>query len=104
MLLDGQRGVVRHACRAANSAGIVCVFQELSLIPDLSVADNIVISNPPLRFGMIDRRRQRLIAKEALARAGASDIHPSSFWSRTCRSRVAKWSRLPRRLPANRGS
>ncbi|MFP3570562.1 sugar ABC transporter ATP-binding protein, partial [Paraburkholderia sp. SIMBA_030] len=64
---------------AATAAGIVCVFQELSLIPDLSVADNIVISNPPLRFGLIDRRRQRVIAEEALARAGASDIHPSSL-------------------------
>src|SRR5688500_10494753 len=26
---------------AANAAGIVCSFQELSLVPDLSVADNI---------------------------------------------------------------
>src|SRR5512147_933200 len=30
---------------AAGRAGIVCVFQELSLIPDQSVADNIFISN-----------------------------------------------------------
>ena len=43
--------------------GIVCIFQELSLIPDLSVADNIVISDPPTRFGMIDRARQRQIAE-----------------------------------------
>jgi ribose transport system ATP-binding protein len=28
---------------AANDAGIVCIFQELSLMPDLSVADNISI-------------------------------------------------------------
>jgi ribose transport system ATP-binding protein len=61
---------------AANAAGIVCIFQELSLIPDLSVADNISISNPPRRFGLIDRRAQRRIAEEALARAGAHDIHP----------------------------
>ena len=61
---------------AANAAGIACIFQELSLIPDLSVADNIVISNPPTRFGMIDRSAQRRIAEEALARAGAEDIHP----------------------------
>src|SRR4051812_23422609 len=60
----------------ANAAGIACIFQELSLIPDLSVADNIVISNPPRRFGMIDRNAQRRIAEEALARAGADDIHP----------------------------
>src|SRR4051794_28765723 len=51
-----------HNPAAANAAGIVCIFQELSLIPDLSVADNIVISNPPKRFGMIDRRAQRRIA------------------------------------------
>jgi len=62
--------------QAANQAGIACIFQELSLIPDLSVADNIAISNPPRRFGMIDRRAQRRFAEEALARAGAEDIHP----------------------------
>jgi ribose transport system ATP-binding protein len=60
----------------ANAAGIVCIFQELSLIPDLSVADNIVISNPPTWLGLIDRKRQRALAEEALARAGAEDIHP----------------------------
>ncbi|RZF28599.1 sugar ABC transporter ATP-binding protein [Paraburkholderia sp. UYCP14C] len=60
----------------ANAAGIVCVYQELSLIPDLSVADNIFASNPPRRFGMIDRRTQRRQAEEALARAGAADINP----------------------------
>jgi ribose transport system ATP-binding protein len=64
---------------AANKAGIVCIFQELSLVPDLSVADNIVISDPPKRFGMIDRKAQRRIAEEALARAGAGDIHPSAL-------------------------
>src|SRR5262244_3339421 len=61
---------------AANRAGVVCIFQELSLIPDLSVADNIVISNPPRRFGMIDQKAQRRIAEQALARAGGEDIHP----------------------------
>jgi len=60
----------------ASAAGIACIFQELSLIPDLSVSDNIAIANPPQRFGVIDRRRQRRIAEEALARAGANDIHP----------------------------
>jgi ribose transport system ATP-binding protein len=61
---------------SANRAGIVCIFQELSLVPDLSVADNIMISDPPRRFGMIDRRAQRKLAEAALARAGAEDIHP----------------------------
>ncbi|HWK44323.1 MAG TPA: sugar ABC transporter ATP-binding protein [Stellaceae bacterium] len=61
---------------AANQAGIVCVFQELSLVPDLSVADNIFIADPPRRFGLIDRTAQRRMAEEWLARAGAEDVHP----------------------------
>jgi ribose transport system ATP-binding protein len=75
MMLGGQP--IRFANpAAANAAGIVCIFQELSLVPDLSVADNICISNPPKRFGLIDQRAQRRIAEEALARAGGEDIHP----------------------------
>ena len=75
MMLDGKE-ISFASPAAANRAGIVCIFQELSLIPELSVADNIVISDPPTRFCMIDRRKQRVIAEEALARAGAEDIHP----------------------------
>ncbi len=75
MFLDGQP--ISFADPAsANRAGIVCIFQELSLIPDLSVADNIIASNPPTRFGMIDRKEQRRLAEEALAKAGGEDIHP----------------------------
>ena len=44
--------------------------------PELSVADNILINQPPKRFGLIDRRRQSEMAEAALARAGATDIHP----------------------------
>ena len=78
---DDPRWQGRTLCvsAAAEAAGIACIFQELSLVPDLSVADNIVISNPPRRFGMIDRRAQRRIAEEALARAGGDDIHPRSL-------------------------
>ncbi|HVO00970.1 MAG TPA: sugar ABC transporter ATP-binding protein [Candidatus Cybelea sp.] len=75
MALEG-RAVSFANPAAANDAGIVCIFQELSLVPDLSVAENICISNPPKRFGLIDRRAQRRIAEDALARAGGEDIHP----------------------------
>jgi ribose transport system ATP-binding protein len=61
---------------AANAAGIVCIFQELSLVPDLSVADNISLADPPRRWGMIDRPAQRRRAEEALARVGCEDINP----------------------------
>ena len=75
MSLEG-REVVFPDPASALEAGVACIFQELSLIPDLPVADNIVISNPPKRFGLIDRRAQRRIAEQALARAGGEDIHP----------------------------
>jgi ribose transport system ATP-binding protein len=61
---------------AANRAGIVCIFQELSLMPDLSVADNIGIADPPRRFGLIDRKAQRRRAQELLARVGCEDVNP----------------------------
>jgi ribose transport system ATP-binding protein len=75
MLLDGQP-VSFASPAAANAVGIACIFQELSLIPDLSVADNISISNAPRRLGLIDRRVQRRVAEEALSRAGADNVHP----------------------------
>ncbi len=64
---------------AANAAGVVCIFQELSLVPDLSVADNIMLADPPRRLGLIDRRAQRRVAEAALARAGAEGIHPMAL-------------------------
>lgn len=61
---------------AANRAGIVAIFQELSLVPDLSVADNVCLADPPRRFGLIDRRAQRRRSAEFLARLGCGDLDP----------------------------
>jgi ribose transport system ATP-binding protein len=75
MRLEG-REVAFAGPAAANAAGIVCIFQELSLVPDLSVADNISISDPPRRLGLIDRRAQRRRAERLLARLGCEDVNP----------------------------
>jgi ribose transport system ATP-binding protein len=56
--------------------GFVCIFQELSLLPDLSVADNICITQPPGFRGFINRRAQRRQAELLLARVGCPDIDP----------------------------
>src|SRR6187402_2120473 len=66
MRLDG-RDVSFATPSAANAAGVVCIFQELSLMPDLSVADNISLASPPRRFGLIDARAQRRRAEALLA-------------------------------------
>jgi ribose transport system ATP-binding protein len=73
--LDGTRRQFASP-QAANAAGIACIFQELSLMPELSVADNISISHPPRRLGLIDRRAQRRRAEQLLARVGCEDINP----------------------------
>src|SRR6202162_5067541 len=68
-----------HFASPADAArhGIACIFQELSLLPDLSVSDNISIASPPKRFGLIDQRRQRECARDILREIGCADIHPS---------------------------
>ncbi|MBU1304466.1 MAG: sugar ABC transporter ATP-binding protein, partial [Alphaproteobacteria bacterium] len=63
----------------AVKAGIVCIFQELSLMPDLTVADNISISDPPRRFGMIDNRAQYRRAEALLARIKCEDVNPNAL-------------------------
>jgi ribose transport system ATP-binding protein len=68
-----------HFASPADAArhGIACIFQELSLLPDLSVSDNISIASPPRRFGLIDRRRQQERARDILREIGCPEIHPS---------------------------
>ncbi len=60
--------------RDAQRAGISCVFQELSLIPDLSVAANICATAGSRRFGFFDPRQQRREAAALLAVLDADDI------------------------------
>ena len=55
--------------RAALAAGIGIVFQELNLIPHLSVAENIFLGREPLtRAGLIDYRRLNADAAAVLRR------------------------------------
>lgn len=77
MTLAGKPVSFSHPA-AANAAGIVCIFQELSLMPDISVADNISIAQPPRKFGLIDRKAQRRRAEALLARVGCEDVNPLS--------------------------
>jgi ABC-type branched-subunit amino acid transport system ATPase component len=75
MTLDG-REVAFAGPAEANAAGVVCIFQELSLVQDLTVADNISLADPPRRAGLIDRRAQRRRAEAALANVGCEDVNP----------------------------
>ncbi|MCF4176253.1 MULTISPECIES: sugar ABC transporter ATP-binding protein [Vibrio] len=50
----------------AQKAGISMIFQELNLIPHLSVAENIFFAREPLKNGLIDYKTMRSEAKKLL--------------------------------------
>ncbi len=55
--------------RAALEAGISTVFQELSLLPNMTISENMFLGREPTgRFGGIDRRSMREKTKRALDR------------------------------------
>lgn len=54
----------------AARLGVSAVYQEIELLPNLSVAENIVLGAEPRRFGGIDWKRTRAEAAGALSRLG----------------------------------
>jgi rhamnose transport system ATP-binding protein len=66
-----------HGPGDAKNAGIAVIYQEPTLFPDLSVAENIVMgAHPRGRFGAIDRARIRAGAEDLFDRLGVR-IDPS---------------------------
>jgi monosaccharide-transporting ATPase len=59
-----------HSPAEAQAIGISTVYQEVNLVPDLSVAENLFIGREPRRFGLINWNAMRCKAVEALGRLG----------------------------------
>ncbi len=78
MVLEGRPYVPRGPLEARR-AGAAMIYQELSLAPDLTVAENVCLGDEPTRrFGLLDRRAMRRRAAAALARLGRPDIPPEA--------------------------
>jgi ribose transport system ATP-binding protein len=78
MFLDSRRYAPAHPM-VARRAGVAMIYQELSLAPDLSVADNIMLGVEPARWGVLDRAAMRTAASGALAELGRPDIRPEQL-------------------------
>lgn len=81
LLLDG-RPVEIPSPQTAKNAGIATVFQELSLIPQMTVGENIWLTREPLNpLGMVDRKAVKTRTEELLSSfAGTfkTDLHPDA--------------------------
>jgi ribose transport system ATP-binding protein len=74
ILLDGAP-VSIGSPRDAQALGIATIYQELSLVPQLTVAENILLGHEPSRAGVIDRGAMRDAARRSLADVGL-DVAP----------------------------
>lgn len=74
MLLDG-KPIIFNTPREAQLAGIATIYQELSLYPELSVAENIFMGHAPRnRFGAIDWNTMTTRAQETLESLNIHDL------------------------------
>ena len=81
LLLDGNP-IHFSSPQAAKNVGISTVFQELSLVPQMTVAENIWLTREPLnQFGIVDRRAVKARTEELLALFEGTfktDLNPDS--------------------------
>ena len=54
----------------AQTAGISTIYQEVNLVPLMSVARNLCLGREPRRFGLVAVRAANRIARETLKRSG----------------------------------
>lgn len=73
IIIDGQPVVIHHP-REALRLGIGTVYQELSLLPRLTVADNIFLGREPGNGFVIDERAVLRRAREVLEQLGVKQI------------------------------
>ena len=66
----GGEEVAPRSAKAALQAGIATVYQEVNLLPNLSVAQNLFLDRQPMRFGIVREGEMRRRAKALLTDFG----------------------------------
>jgi ribose transport system ATP-binding protein len=81
MRLFGQPYVPRDP-HDGRRAGIAMIYQELSLAPHLSIAENILLGIEPVRGPLVRRGQMRAMALQAMAQVGLEGRAPGLVVSR----------------------
>jgi L-arabinose transport system ATP-binding protein len=76
VLIEGQPCSFRNT-RDADQAGVAIIYQELNLVPEMTVAENILMGMLPSHAGILDRRTMLARAREQLHRL-ALDVSPNA--------------------------
>jgi len=79
--IEGKPSTIHSPADAARQ-GIIPVFQELSLLPHLTVAENIFIFDPPRnRWGLINGKKLRQQTEALFATLGFDHLDPNALIS-----------------------
>jgi monosaccharide-transporting ATPase len=65
ILLEG-KAIEPHSPHEAQALGISTVYQEINLIPTMSVAENLFLGRQPMRWGFVDNRSVNAKSKALL--------------------------------------
>ncbi|MFI8593821.1 sugar ABC transporter ATP-binding protein [Microbacterium sp. NPDC078428] len=72
VLVGGQE--IGTTPRALIDAGVSVIYQELTDVPDMSVADNLMLGRPLHRAGLVRARANAAAASKALSRVGLGSL------------------------------
>lgn len=73
VFLNGQPFAPRNPYQARRE-GVAMIYQELNLAPHLTVEENIMLGAEPARFGWVDGKQRRSLARQALC-----ELHDDSI-------------------------
>jgi ABC-type sugar transport system ATPase subunit len=74
IVLDGRDMTTASVVETLQQGVVAMIFQELSLLPNMTVADNIFLGREPLKFGMRVNRKALRSRTETLIAAQGFDI------------------------------
>src|SRR5687767_1968126 len=69
VVIDGHPRVLQKTSDAL-AVGVAVIYQELHLVPEMSVAENLFLGHLPQRAGLVNRRALAQAAREQLERIG----------------------------------